>query len=54
MIQIFTFFHSGLGVLKNGKFSQDTIMPICLPKNEKFKDTDREGITVGFGATAPE
>ena len=29
-------------------------MPICLPKNDKFKDTDREGITVGFGATAPE
>ena len=29
-------------------------MPICLPTNKKFKDTDREGITAGLGATAPE
>ena len=40
---------TGLGVLNSPGFDRKTIMPICLPPNSDFKDTNRAGTAVGMG-----
>lgn len=40
---------TGLGVLNSPGFDRKTIMPICLPPNADFKDTNRAGTAVGMG-----
>ena len=30
-----------MSFLNKGVFSPETIMPICLPKSEKYKDTEK-------------
>lgn len=43
---------TGLTLLNNRLFSKDSVMPICLPPNDKFRDTDRAAVAVGVGVTA--
>ena len=43
---------SGMTVLMNAKFDPETIMPICLPPHEMFRDTNRNAVAVGMGITA--
>ena len=40
---------TGLTVLHNRTFALDTIMPVCLPPNKLFRDTNRQAIAVGMG-----
>ena len=41
---------TGMTVLAAGpRFDPETIMPICLPPNSKFKDTSRLGYAAGLG-----
>ena len=39
-------------VLMNAKFDPETIMPIYLPPNKMFRDTNRNAVAVGMGITA--
>ena len=43
---------SGMTLMPNGNFSNETVMPICLPSNKHFKDTNRHATAVGKGVTA--
>ena len=46
---------TGLTVLPDGpQFNKSTIMPICLPPDENFKDNDRLAYAVGLGIKAEE
>ena len=40
---------TGLTVLQNHTFTPDKIMPVCLPPNKFFRDTNRQAIAVGMG-----
>ena len=41
---------TGMTILGKGPhFSKNTIMPICLPENKHFKDTNRMAYAVGMG-----
>ena len=42
-------FDTGLGVLQGTKFNTASIMPICLPPDKDFPDTNRQAIAVGLG-----
>jgi len=43
---------TGMTLLKEGIFSNHTVMPICLPTSDHFKDTERLGTVVGKGLRA--
>ena len=36
-------------MLNGNKFDPESVMPICLPPNDKFNDTGREATAVGVG-----
>ena len=40
---------TGMNVLNSTEFIPDKIMPICLPPNKDFKDTERRAVAVGMG-----
>ena len=37
---------AGLSLLENGKVEKDTLMPICLPPNQAFEDTNRGKLNI--------
>ena len=39
----------GMTATVNNRFSKETIMPICLPSSDQFKDTNRRATAVGMG-----
>ena len=40
---------TGMTVLKDSTFDPKTVMPICLPPSDKFRDTDKTATSVGMG-----
>ena len=43
---------TGLTLLHGNKFNKTSVMPICLPHNKNFRDTDRFAVSVGMGITS--
>ena len=39
----------GMSVLEKNRFSSESIMPICLPSSDQFRDTNRPATAVGMG-----
>lgn len=42
----FDTYAAGLSLLENGKVEKDTLMPICLPPNQAFEDTNRGKLNI--------
>ena len=41
-----------MSVTDDNRFSNTTIMPICLPSSDQFPDTNRQATAVGMGITS--